>query len=278
MGGGIGIPIVRLDRGWETTPRKYEGEFIQYAYNIRLENVTPIDFDPRGFVETTDKLYNKDAEFQFKFNRAVRWYIDGLLTPDPIDRYLKFWIGLKVLHGGQTGEIRHCVIELQKKEILPETTNLFRQMYRLRCKIAHGGGKLGSVYADAKNRAPLAKRTLALEIARSLRLSGSPKELELSVSNSLALNLRLEGVIRSQNQDLSIEGPHPPFYSYNESEGYVLVRGDDELRFKCASGIVPQAGGGLTLELKRMNVVGDDGVQAGQEIQIESAPVGQPDS
>jgi hypothetical protein len=132
--------------------------------------------EERNFSEAFNSARSLSEEHP-TFLRALGWYRKGLITEDPLDRFLALWNSIEIVAGkyhptspetkkGSKSQIWECFKvlwnECPKWPIIPDQQDWIDENYELRNQIAHG---TASVDIDQVERA-MAKAETIREVAQ----------------------------------------------------------------------------------------------------------------
>lgn len=217
--GYVGLPPPRVFRGYEITPGKKSGEFIEITRDLPTDTVSFRQIELTHMNKVNEKLRRTGQDSILRIFRALHWYRSGVLAFDIVDKFTSFWIGLETLNPllrekyNLTIEKVKCPSECSKcgtpcqHETVP-TQNGVRQLIRelfpkqwgkirnLRVDIIHSKESFSSILPRVKEHLPQVEGALAHALDSIFEIEKRESQPGVSLADSTPLLAKMIFVVR----------------------------------------------------------------------------------
>jgi hypothetical protein len=215
---GVGMPIVREELAYDTSPEIYDRSHLQFFHEIP---VTPSrrEIDHLAMIDIMDKVINLgESDKRERVTRAIRWCRRGALALDPLERFTWYWIGLETLNPllqntfGVSTKPTVSGIRAAVRKFKPDESTLFTRMRELRVGLVHGKTDLKTMIPEAVTLHNVTREILVRAILLILSISPTEKFLRDAVSAESPLVAAVVSTLHgSDPANLGPPGEHPHF-------------------------------------------------------------------
>jgi hypothetical protein len=154
---------------WDASPGIVVRTYKQWAHDLVMHPSSRLLHPPEIQIHL-DSLSHQSEKNASEVQRAIKWYTDGLSEVDPLDRFLKFWVGLesigailnRKLHKSGWAACKRCLGDMLERtrdekqergmrhvfsEVDPTRPDLFDQLRVARNKLIHSEWDLKRIKA-----------------------------------------------------------------------------------------------------------------------------------
>jgi hypothetical protein len=176
------IPRPRVIKGFEVTPNKRKGQYIQYYYDWGVPTFSHRVVRDMHVSKVIDAFRNRDAKQLDSAKLSVHWYREGVRAPVLFDKFISFFISIESLNAflvdyyGLSPEYNKCpscgrpadfptlngVREHIKRANAGE--KYWRRIHRLRNDITHGNKRLNDLLNEAIELVPILEKSLLIAL------------------------------------------------------------------------------------------------------------------
>lgn len=227
----IGRP--NIIKGYEISPKKRTGEYIQFYYDWDVPIYSPRSVRKEDVDKVVLAFRNQSSEVIQRARRAIHWYRDGVRSTDNLDKFISFYIALESLnvflrdHYGLKVEYHICQnpqcdwksgfptlngMRTHIKNRYP-ATKYWKRIRTVRNNITHGEVAFSEILEEAIQLLPIIEASLvsALDLVFGIEGYDCKKGLSLSSERESYGSIRFEisgpdlAMLKESEPDITVE-------------------------------------------------------------------------